>query len=182
MVERHQSRRSAHPCRARSRRGCVRARPPCVWLKLPFWSSLMFELLSRSTGHPPRHSPPSASPGQHRRHAAADLLLASNGGIADRARRDLDWPLPQDAGRDCGASREVRGNAGCYRPFRVSAPEGSVLNAVKPLRSICAHAPDGILRPISLWHWPRRCRLRYRPLPDCRWRSPVMARQGRPVV
>ena len=32
----------------------------------------------------------------------------------------------------CLLTPNVRGNAGCYRPFKVSAPEGSVLNAVKP--------------------------------------------------
>ncbi|MCX7685097.1 MAG: hydantoinase B/oxoprolinase family protein [Acetobacteraceae bacterium] len=32
----------------------------------------------------------------------------------------------------CMLSPEVRGNAGCYRPFRVRAPEGSMLNAAKP--------------------------------------------------
>jgi 5-oxoprolinase (ATP-hydrolysing)/N-methylhydantoinase A len=29
-------------------------------------------------------------------------------------------------------SPNVRGNAGCYRPFKVKAPEGSILNATKP--------------------------------------------------
>ena len=32
----------------------------------------------------------------------------------------------------CLLTPNVRGNAGCYRPFTVSAPEGSVLNATKP--------------------------------------------------
>ena len=32
----------------------------------------------------------------------------------------------------CLLTPSVRGNAGCYRPFTVTAPEGSVLNAVKP--------------------------------------------------
>ena len=32
----------------------------------------------------------------------------------------------------CMLSPGVRGNAGCYRPFRVKAPEGSMLNAKKP--------------------------------------------------
>jgi 5-oxoprolinase (ATP-hydrolysing)/N-methylhydantoinase A len=32
----------------------------------------------------------------------------------------------------CLLTPNVRGNAGCYRPFSVSAPEGSVLNATKP--------------------------------------------------
>jgi 5-oxoprolinase (ATP-hydrolysing)/N-methylhydantoinase A len=32
----------------------------------------------------------------------------------------------------CLLTPNVRGNAGCYRPFTVTAPEGSVLNAVKP--------------------------------------------------
>lgn len=32
----------------------------------------------------------------------------------------------------CMLSPNVRGNAGCYRPFRVKAPEGSMLNATKP--------------------------------------------------
>ncbi len=33
----------------------------------------------------------------------------------------------------CMLSPNVRGNAGCYRPFRVKAPEGSMLNAQKPV-------------------------------------------------
>jgi 5-oxoprolinase (ATP-hydrolysing)/N-methylhydantoinase A len=33
----------------------------------------------------------------------------------------------------CMLSPNVRGNAGCYRPFRVKAPEGSMLNATKPV-------------------------------------------------
>jgi 5-oxoprolinase (ATP-hydrolysing) len=33
----------------------------------------------------------------------------------------------------CMLSPNVRGNAGCYRPFRVKAPEGSMLNALKPV-------------------------------------------------
>ncbi|HEY1935947.1 MAG TPA: hydantoinase B/oxoprolinase family protein [Acetobacteraceae bacterium] len=32
----------------------------------------------------------------------------------------------------CMLSPEVRGNAGCYRPFTVTAPEGSVLNCTRP--------------------------------------------------
>jgi 5-oxoprolinase (ATP-hydrolysing)/N-methylhydantoinase A len=32
----------------------------------------------------------------------------------------------------CLLSPEVRGNAGCYRPFSVAAPEGSILNCTKP--------------------------------------------------
>ncbi len=32
----------------------------------------------------------------------------------------------------CLLSPEVRGNAGCYRPFTVKVPEGSVLNCTKP--------------------------------------------------
>jgi 5-oxoprolinase (ATP-hydrolysing) len=32
----------------------------------------------------------------------------------------------------CLLSPDVRGNAGCYRPFTVKAPEGSVLNCYKP--------------------------------------------------
>jgi 5-oxoprolinase (ATP-hydrolysing) len=32
----------------------------------------------------------------------------------------------------CLLSPEVRGNAGCYRPFVVKAPEGSILNCTKP--------------------------------------------------
>jgi 5-oxoprolinase (ATP-hydrolysing)/N-methylhydantoinase A len=32
----------------------------------------------------------------------------------------------------CMLTPNVRGNAGCYRPFRVSAPEGSILNARRP--------------------------------------------------
>jgi 5-oxoprolinase (ATP-hydrolysing)/N-methylhydantoinase A len=32
----------------------------------------------------------------------------------------------------CLLTPNVRGNAGCYRPFTVTAPEGSVLDAVKP--------------------------------------------------
>jgi 5-oxoprolinase (ATP-hydrolysing)/N-methylhydantoinase A len=32
----------------------------------------------------------------------------------------------------CILTPEVRGNAGCYRPFTVKAPEGSVLNCVRP--------------------------------------------------
>ncbi len=32
----------------------------------------------------------------------------------------------------CLLTPQVRGTAGCYRPFRVKAPEGSVLNAQKP--------------------------------------------------
>jgi 5-oxoprolinase (ATP-hydrolysing) len=32
----------------------------------------------------------------------------------------------------CMLSPEVRGNAGCYRPFTVKAPEGSILNCHKP--------------------------------------------------
>ncbi len=32
----------------------------------------------------------------------------------------------------CLLTPNVRGNAGCYRPFTVSAPEGTVLNATKP--------------------------------------------------
>jgi len=32
----------------------------------------------------------------------------------------------------CILTPNVRGNAGCYRPFTVSAPKGSVLNALKP--------------------------------------------------
>jgi 5-oxoprolinase (ATP-hydrolysing)/N-methylhydantoinase A len=32
----------------------------------------------------------------------------------------------------CMLSPEVRGNAGCYRPFTVKAPEGSILNCRKP--------------------------------------------------
>jgi 5-oxoprolinase (ATP-hydrolysing)/N-methylhydantoinase A len=32
----------------------------------------------------------------------------------------------------CMLSPEVRGNAGCYRPFTVKAPEGSILNCTKP--------------------------------------------------
>jgi 5-oxoprolinase (ATP-hydrolysing) len=32
----------------------------------------------------------------------------------------------------CMLSPQVRGNAGCYRPFTVKAPEGSILNCEKP--------------------------------------------------
>ncbi|HVY15483.1 MAG TPA: hydantoinase B/oxoprolinase family protein [Rhodopila sp.] len=32
----------------------------------------------------------------------------------------------------CMLTPNVRGNAGCYRPFRVTAPEGSILNCVRP--------------------------------------------------
>jgi 5-oxoprolinase (ATP-hydrolysing)/N-methylhydantoinase A len=32
----------------------------------------------------------------------------------------------------CMLTPNVRGNAGCYRPFKVSAPEGSILNARRP--------------------------------------------------
>jgi 5-oxoprolinase (ATP-hydrolysing)/N-methylhydantoinase A len=32
----------------------------------------------------------------------------------------------------CILSPDVPSNAGCYRPFRVTAPEGSILNCVKP--------------------------------------------------
>jgi len=32
----------------------------------------------------------------------------------------------------CMLTPNVRGNAGCYRPFKVSAPEGSILNAKRP--------------------------------------------------
>lgn len=32
----------------------------------------------------------------------------------------------------CMLTPNVRGNAGCYRPFRVKAPEGSILNAKRP--------------------------------------------------
>ena len=32
----------------------------------------------------------------------------------------------------CLLTPEVRGNAGCYRPFTVKAPEGSILNCTKP--------------------------------------------------
>jgi len=32
----------------------------------------------------------------------------------------------------CMLSPQVRGNAGCYRPFTVKAPEGSILNCTKP--------------------------------------------------
>jgi 5-oxoprolinase (ATP-hydrolysing) len=32
----------------------------------------------------------------------------------------------------CLLTPGVRGNAGCYRPFRVSAPEGSILNCTRP--------------------------------------------------
>jgi 5-oxoprolinase (ATP-hydrolysing)/N-methylhydantoinase A len=32
----------------------------------------------------------------------------------------------------CMLSPQVRGNAGCYRPFTVKAPEGSILNCAKP--------------------------------------------------
>ncbi|WP_270933634.1 hydantoinase B/oxoprolinase family protein [Falsiroseomonas oryzae] len=32
----------------------------------------------------------------------------------------------------CMLSPNVRGNAGCYRPFKVKAPEGSMLNCTKP--------------------------------------------------
>lgn len=33
----------------------------------------------------------------------------------------------------CMLTPNVRGNAGCYRPFTVKAPEGSILNCAKPL-------------------------------------------------
>ncbi|TSD85178.1 methylhydantoinase [Mycobacterium sp. KBS0706] len=33
----------------------------------------------------------------------------------------------------CMLTPNVRGNAGCYRPFEVKAPEGSILNASKPM-------------------------------------------------
>ncbi|MFI5012423.1 MAG: hydantoinase B/oxoprolinase family protein [Hyphomicrobiales bacterium] len=33
----------------------------------------------------------------------------------------------------CMLSPQVRGNAGCYRPFTVKAPEGSILNCTKPM-------------------------------------------------
>ncbi|OWJ62063.1 hydantoinase B/oxoprolinase family protein [Inquilinus limosus] len=33
----------------------------------------------------------------------------------------------------CMLTPNVRGNAGCYRPFEVKAPEGSILNATKPM-------------------------------------------------
>ncbi|MFN8927721.1 MAG: hydantoinase B/oxoprolinase family protein [Rhodospirillales bacterium] len=33
----------------------------------------------------------------------------------------------------CMLTPNVRGNAGCYRPFTVTAPEGSILNATRPM-------------------------------------------------
>ncbi|MGK9165020.1 hydantoinase B/oxoprolinase family protein [Inquilinus limosus] len=33
----------------------------------------------------------------------------------------------------CMLTPNVRGNAGCYRPFEVKAPEGSILNATRPM-------------------------------------------------
>ena len=40
----------------------------------------------------------------------------------------------------CMLSPQVRSNAGCYRPFTVKAPEGSILNCDKPASRQPAHA------------------------------------------
>ena len=67
----------------------------------------------------------------------------------------------------CMLTPEVRGNAGCYRPFRVSAPEGSILNCTRPaavaartrtgwylapaiFRALAGAAPDAVQSPTGL--------------------------------
>ncbi|WP_426959758.1 hydantoinase B/oxoprolinase family protein [Muricoccus radiodurans] len=67
----------------------------------------------------------------------------------------------------CMLSPGVRGNAGCYRPFSVKAPEGSILNPAKPaavnlrtrtgwyiapniFRALSKAAPDAVQAPTGL--------------------------------
>jgi 5-oxoprolinase (ATP-hydrolysing)/N-methylhydantoinase A len=71
----------------------------------------------------------------------------------------------------CMLTPSVRGNAGCYRPFTVEAPKGSILNCDKPLavnlrtRTGWYLAPN-IFRALS----EAQRRSRFRPSPACRWR------------
>ncbi len=67
----------------------------------------------------------------------------------------------------CMLTPQVRGNAGCYRPFRVTAPEGSILNCRRPaavsvrtrtgwylapavFRALADAAPDAVQSPTGL--------------------------------
>jgi 5-oxoprolinase (ATP-hydrolysing) len=67
----------------------------------------------------------------------------------------------------CMLTPGVRGNAGCYRPFTVSAPEGSILNCTRPaavsarirtgwylapavFRALAQAAPDAVQSPTGL--------------------------------
>ena len=67
----------------------------------------------------------------------------------------------------CMLTPDVRGNAGCYRPFRVVAPEGSILNCTRPsavaartrtgwylapavFSALAAAAPDAVQSPTGL--------------------------------
>jgi len=67
----------------------------------------------------------------------------------------------------CMLTPNVRGNAGCYRPFRVIAPEGSILNCTRPaavaartrtgwylapavFSALAAAAPDAVQSPTGL--------------------------------
>ncbi len=67
----------------------------------------------------------------------------------------------------CMLTPEVRGNAGCYRPFTVTAPEGSIVNCTRPaavasrtrtgwylapavFRALAQAAPDAVQSPTGL--------------------------------
>ena len=72
----------------------------------------------------------------------------------------------------CILSPQVRSNAGCYRPFTVKAPDGSILNCDKPasvnLRTrVGWYIAPNIFRALVGCGARRRCR----PQPACRSRS-----------
>ena len=103
----------------------------------------------------------STSPGRRRSARAAAPTARST-----TPRPTATYPLK------CMLSPDVRGNAGCYRPFTVTAPEGSIAQLHQARRGQhCARAPAGTSRRTCSGRWRRRCRGRCRPTPGCRHRS-----------
>ena len=80
----------------------------------------------------------------------------------------------------CMLTPAVRGNAGCYRPFTVKAPEGSILNPTYPasvnLRTRTGwYLAPNIFRALSQAPHRTRCS----PSPGLRWQPTSMARTAR---
>ncbi len=70
--------------------------------------------------------------------ANGSITLDFSGAPAQAPRGGLNCTLNYTAAHatyplKCMLTPNVRGNAGCYRPFTVEAPEGSILNASRPM-------------------------------------------------
>ncbi len=68
----------------------------------------------------------------------------------------------------CMLTPGIRGNAGCYRPFSVKAPKGSILNCDKPAPVSLRTRTAGIWRRTSSRHSPKQRLRRPSPSPACR--------------